>query len=357
MKNKILFWLFLLLTTLNLYSNSELVQEYNARAEESIINDPFMAIYYGFKAIDENRDIVKPILKGVNTEDSEEEQINYNNYINSLLILSKAYGNIEEFDKQFNYIEMAFPGVNNNEDLIYIAESLYNLGKLDDLKSMLTNGDIVNNLDERALVVFNLLKIKLNASNVSKTEFDLLDRTVNICINKNYTDLLAKVYSLYGDLLFTVNTERSMEYYYKASELNGYYSAYSLLKLGLYYKSVNYLTEAYLFSEGLSDYKLSKDIIAALIERYDSLKDYKSKSQYLDRLLYLEKNYSNFLLIQRIKNERYSFEREKFLFDKEELKNKNRLYFTVIVASGIVILMLIVLLSVQTFRLRHYKLH
>lgn len=348
MKTKI--YLLIILFTLNLiniHSTDLSVIEFNIRAFDSSKNDPSNSIYYADKSIDENLEFKL-----------------WDEYVFSLYIKSLSYRILGEDKLSFETINQANDYLvsnnlifDNRNFYVFYGETLLKFKEYKKLLELLSKEKIISILDNESLIEFNILKFKTELLLNKSIDLEKLDKTLTLSQNLEIPELISKVYVLYGDFYIDSSIQKSQSYYLKAVEVGDtYYSALALFKLGKLLDNINYIREAYITSEFVGDYGLIYEILTDLALRYKRRSDYKNLSLTLESINYITEKNSNFLLIQSKKIEKFGYEKEKLALELEKSNSNQSLMFLIIVSMGVAILFLIIMLSIQSYRLRGYNL-
>lgn len=333
-----------------LYGNSERIVEFNQRAMDSWENDPSIALYYTEKSLDLNSEV----------DDKDE-------YVRSYYIKSLTYNKLDDIKKVGIYSTYAYNFIKENgffykesDFYTFYAKILLDQGQYSELGEILTNKNVINILNEEALLYFNLLKIQKDLFFDEENIEDYIKQNISVGLKLGLSEVLGELYILYGDFNLDINLKKSRDLYQRALELgHDRISAISLLKLGYVYrewdtphKSVNYLERAFLIAELLSNYKLTTEILTDLSEGYRQIGDYKNLSLTKERLNYLYKKQYSFLLKEQrqILDNNYFY--EKVVIELDQSKRGLRRFQLVAILLGVIVLFLIIILSIQQYKLK-----
>lgn len=317
-------------------------------------DDPSGSIYYADKSLDLNDDYK-----------------NRDEFVNSHYIKALAYSSMDEYRKAISSLNVAYKYI-QNEKYFYTNSNFYTFyievqfirGQYSELSELLSNKSVVDILDERALLIFNLYKLKRDIIFERDNVTELIKNSISAGQNLEYKDVLGELYILYGDYLFESDLRKSRDFFQRALELGDErITVESLLKLGLIYRewkqysrSLNFLERAYLSAEVLDNYKLTSNVLKELSTGYQIQSDYKNLGIIKERENHINKRRYDFLLQEQAEILDTSYLNEKL--SDTVIKNNSRItiMYLIIISLSIIIVFLIVFISIQSYKLRVYKL-
>jgi len=346
MRIKIFTFLIILISISNNIYTQE-VGELNSRAEEEINLNSALGIYYAESALDKNID-----------------NKNINEYIRSLYILGKSYDRIGDTYRSGFYLETVLDELSNNgygiidsDFYIFLGKYYYTNRMYDKLHQLLSNNLVISFLDEKGLIEFNILKINLTISENNEIDVNIIDQSIALCSANGYRSLEAQLYIIYGDYILNSNKGRAISYYNRALELSdNYFSALAYLKLGINNNRIEYIEKALLASEAIDDYNLIKSSLLELHDMYKIEEDFKNLAITIEKIKYLNEKESSFLINQYKELLDSSYYNEKLTLTLEEKNTQISSLYLVIISLGVAIIVLIIFLSIQSYRLRGFNL-
>lgn len=320
---------------------------FNSRAESDIYLTPALSIYYADKSIDKN----------IEMENKDE-------YIRSLFILAKAYTIIDDLYMAENFITKAIDYINqqdyiydNSSFYIFVVRSLYAYGNYEVLTELISNESIVSILNDRALIEFNIINIKMDITLNNKINFELLKNSKALCHSFDFMDLEAELNIIHGDFVLNTNGNLAKTLYNKAVEIaDPVQLTEALFRLGDMSGSIEYIEQAFLISEKFDNYNLSKKILDKLSSEYKARKDYKNLTLTLNKIKYYSNKKGLFLLNQYKKLYNFGYHKEQLALELETAHSLIYLFTRVIISMGVIILVLIIFLSIQSYRLRGFNI-
>lgn len=354
MQNRLLILTIFFTLPFFLTSEENSVKEYNNRAMETWRDDPSASIYYADKSLDLN-----------NGYKDQEEAVN-SHYIKAL-----AYSSINNYRKAINSLNLAYKFIqsenyfyNNSQFYSFLIEVQFIQGQYSEMSELLSNKSVVDDLNEKALLVFNLYKLKrdivFNRDNIT----EIIESNITAAEKLEYQDVLGQLYILYGDYLFEADLKKSRDLYQLALDIgDSKVSATALFKLGLinrewdrYKRSNKYLERAYLLSETVDDYQLSSSIFKELAVGYRTVGDYKNLSLIRERESHFNKKHYVYLLKEQTDIQDTNYLNQKL--SDEVIKSESRITIMnlIILSLAIITISLIVFISILSYRLRVYKL-
>lgn len=346
MRIKTLFLLiFLLFKFSSIYSQE--IAELNTRAEDDIFFNSSTSIYYAENAIDNNID-----------------NLNIEEYIRSLFILAKAYNRLDDFynvsDKlslAFKYLEIKGYSYVKSDFYIFSGRFFYKNENYDLLENLLTNEKIISFLDNRGLIEFNILRNYLNIIENKEVDFNIIDNSIALSRTNNFKDLEGELNILYGDSIVKIDKNRAKSYYRKVIEINETASlAKAYLRLGDLDSNIEYLEQSLLVSESLDDNSLTMEILSHLYDGYKLRGEYKNLVTTTEKMKYFNDKKNTFLLKQYKELYNFSYEKDILKLELEESYSQVSLLKLIIISMGVIILFLIIILSIQSYRLRGVNL-
>lgn len=344
MNNKLLIILTFLLLHISTITSQE-VLELNTRAEADIFRDPSSSIYYAENAIDNN----------IDRQNTEE-------YIKSLYILMRSYNRLGDLYMVDNLIDRALSflkskGYNNgvSDFYIYCCRFLYEAKKIEKLNDILSNESIISILDNRGLIEFNIIKLYL--STIEDIDSSIIEQSIALCNTNGFIELESELHIFYGDYIVDKDITKARSHYKKVTEItNSNFLVEANIRLGQLSGSIEYLEQALLASEQLDDNQLSLEVLDLLHIEYLERLDYKNLTSTIDKQKYFNDKYNLFLTKQYQKLYNFSYYKEKATLELEESNSLNSLLITFVISLGAALIVLIILLSIQTYRLRGYNL-
>lgn len=353
MQNRLLVLAIFLIFPFLLISEENPVREYNERAMETWSDDPSASIYYADKSIDMN-----------NFKNREE-------FVNSHYIKALAYSSVNNYRKAINSLNTAYKFIQekkyfytNSQFYSFLIEVQFIQGQYSEMAELLSNKNVIESLNEKALLTFNLYKLKrdiiFNRDNIT----ELIESNITAAEKLEYKDVLGDLYILYGDYLFELDLKKARDLYQLALDLgNDKISTLALYKLGLVYREWNtfkrsnkFLERAYLLSETAGDYQLTSSIFKTLAEGYRTVGDYKSLSLTRERENHFQKKHYAYLLKEQTDLLDTNYLNQKL--SDEGIKSESRISIMnlIILSLAIITISLIIFISILSYRLRVYKL-
>lgn len=342
--------------TLSLYAFAEdgRIMEFNQRAAESLNSDPSTAIYYADKSLDVNK-----------------EGSNRDEFINSNFIKAQSYGLISDrylqgiiYTDAYKIITTEGYFYKNSNFYTSYGDYLLEVGQFTELETLVTNKQLNKILDKESKLYFNLLKIKKDIFFDEKDIEDEINRSITESIEIKANNILGDLYIIYGDFNLDSNLDLAKNHYQKALELGlDTISAKALLKLGYVniqenspYKGVNYLKRAFLSAEAIDDNKLTLEILTTLAEGYRQIGDFKNLSLTKERLNFIEKKKSDFILKEQreILEDNFLIERLTTDLAIANKKLSSSKLFNLLI--GTILFFLIIILSIQQYKIRAYHI-
>lgn len=339
MKSKIVLFL-ILISPFVLISAQEIgITELNQRAMDDLNSFPALSIYYGLNALDKNSG-----------------EIEATEYINSLFIIAKGYNNIEEYNKRDIYLNKAFDFYKSrnfvdivNNFLIYYLNILVEGDQKDKVLSIINDVTLIEKLDDRTRMYLAMIRIKVESLWSDK----FISETYKTLEESGFTDLLTELKLEEARVLEEENRQKSLSIY---RDIMSSTSEYYALKAHYGYwrltKYTSYLEEAVLLSSFVSDYKLIVEVLTEMKGVYRRSGEYKNLNVVSDRLAFITDKRSNFLLTQHKELYQYGYEGEQMALKLEVSQNQNILFRSIIMGAAGLIVLFIILLFIQSYRLR-----
>lgn len=335
-----LFLFLILLTSLTLISAQESnIAELNQRALDDLNTFPALSIYYGLDALDRNSG-----------------EIEVREYINSLFVIAEGYHNIDEYDTRDIYLQRTYEYMSsigfseiNSDFLIYYLNTLVEKESNEKVLEIINDVRLVEKLDERTKLYLAMIRIKVE--NLWSDPF--LTDTYNNLEGTDSLDILTelklsealsvessnrpKALSIYRELM-----NSPLEYY----ALQAHYGFWRLTRY------TSYLEEAVILSSFITDYALVVEILGEMKKVYQRSGEFKNLTIVTERLSYITDKRSNFLLAQHKELYQYGYDREQLALKLEVAQNQNILFRTLITGAAGLLVLFIILLFIQSYRLR-----
>lgn len=340
MKSKIVLLLILMSSLSHITAQEGGVTELNQRALDDLNSFPALSIYYGLDALDRNSG-----------------EIEVREYINSLFIIAKGYNNIDEFNKRDIYLNKTYEymesiGFNeiNSDFLIYYLNILVQSESNDKVLEIINEIRLVEKLDDRTKLYLAMVRIKVE--NLWSDKFltetytnlegsDSLDILMELKLSEAHfhesKKNRQKALAIYRDIM-----NSPLEYY----ALQAHYGFWRLTKY------TSYLEEAVLLTSFISDYALIIEILGEMKKVYQRSGEFKNLTVITERLFYVTEKRSNFLLTQHKELYQFGYDREQLALKLEATQNQNILFRTLITGAAGLLVIFIILLFIQSYRLR-----
>lgn len=336
-----------------LFLYSQEIKSLNDRALEDLYTDPSSAIYYSNNSLSLNNEYE---LKEEYVRSLYYKYLSYK-YLTHLgrsrVNISKAH----ELNSRWGYVY--------NDPNFYSAVIDYFIyrKKSEECYKILSNREIIDNLSPEGVVKFKLLKLIVDIENSSVVNEDF-SQIVNATNSFGYTDILSRTYLVFGRSLLKTDINTAITLFNKTIELGiikdsveAYHEIGKIyIMQNKLYQSSNILKRGFLLAQDSGEYKDVQPIGNELIQVYSKLSDYRNMSKISQQLLEQGELDYRFLL-----KETQELESIKFREDQLENRNKELLFLNQLLLYGIIglvvaLISLVVILSIQTYRLRHLKL-
>lgn len=337
MKSKIL--IFIITVSSIIYAQESSVIEINQRALDDLDTFPALSIYYGLEALNINS-----------------AEIEVREYINSLFIIARGYHNIDDYNnrdiylnKTYDYlVSIGFAEI-NTEFLIYYLNTLVESGSKDMVLEIINDVKLIEKLDERTK--HNLAIVRIKVEGLWTDEF--LTTTYQALEGSDSLDLLMELKLAEANYSETINRQKALTIYREI--MNSDFQYYALKAHYGYWKLTKYKTyleEAVILSSFITDYALIIEILGEMKKVYQRSGEFKNLTVITERLAYLTEKRSNFLLTQHKELYQYGYDREQLAIKLEAAENENILFRTLITGAAGLLVIFIILLFIQSYRLR-----
>lgn len=342
--NKIIILFFSLILSLTCYAETFTIEEYNLRAFDAINLEPASAIYYSSLSMDQNI-----------TENLPQE------YVNSLYIQSLAYDVLEDryhsqlaLQNSFDYLSSNNIYFTNKEFYIDYGHYLIDINEYEKLLELISDKNLISLLDDRELIKFNILKIELDIILESDSIIESLDQSIAASKSFKFNDLLVSLLFIKADYISGTDVKKANSIYKEIIELNElHYVIKALIQLGNIGNNSSYLEDAYLRSESLNDYLLTKNILESLINIYRDRDNYKKLFICFERLEYINSRHLNFLLDENRKKSDFSYKNFKLGLEIENKNTQLYLFKLIVISLGVIVVFMTIFLSIQSYKLRY----
>lgn len=338
---------------LPLYAYSQEIIDLNNRALEDLYTDPSSAIYYSDKSL------------SLNKEYKFKEE-----YIRSLYYKSLSYKYLKHLGRNRVNISKAHK-LNSSWGFIYNDPDFYeeviyyfiNKKKTQECYKILSNSIIIDKLSPEGILKFKLLKliVDIESGNPNSDDFSQI---VNASKSFGYDNILSRAYLEFGKSLINSDTNTAITLFNKTIEVGVLkYSVEAYHQIGKIYikqnrliQSSNVLKRGFLLAQDSGDNRVVWPIGYELVKVYQKTKDYRNLSKISQQLLELSDLDNWFTL-----TETQELESIRFKEDQLEDRNQELSFLTSVLIYGIIglviaLICLVVILSIQTYRLRHLKL-
>ncbi len=342
--NKNFIFLLLIICPFISYAETFTINEYNLRAFDAINLEPASAIYYSKLSMDKNvhRDLPQE-------------------YVNSLYIQSLAYNILEDnynsqltLQNAYDYLRTNGFYFRNKEFYIDYFHYLIDLEEYNKVLEIISDKNLISLLEDRELIKFNIVKIELDIILESDSIIKSIDQSITASKSFKFDDLLSSLLLIKADYISKTNIKKANSIYKEVIEINEtYYVIKALIRLGNSNNNSSYLEDAYLRSESLNDYLLTKKILESLISIYRDRNNYKKLYISYERLEYINSRYLTFLINESKKKSDYSYESFKLNLEIENKNSLLELFKLIVIALGVIIIVMTILLSIQSYKLRY----
>lgn len=349
MKTKLLF----ILALLPVFLYTQEIVDLNNRALDDLYTDPSSAIYYCDKSISLNKEYK-----------SKEE------YIRSLYYKALSYKYLKHYGRNRVNISKAHQ-LNSSWGFVYNDPDFYeeviyyflNKKKSEECYKILSNSVIIDDLSQEGLLKFKLLKLIVDLESGESNSEDF-SQLVNASKSFEYDEILSRAYLEFGKSLIESDSNTAITLFNKTIETGVLeYSVEAYHQIGKIYikqnklnQSASVLMRGFLLAQDSGDNRVVWPIGNELIKVYQKLYDYRNLAKISQQVIELS-DLDNWFTLK----ETQELESIRFIEDQLEDRNQELSFLTRVLIYGfiglvIALICLVVILSIQTYRLRHLKL-
>lgn len=337
MKSKIV--IFLIIVSSLIYAQERSVTDINQRALDDLNTFPALSIYYGLDALNRNS-----------------AEIEVREYINSLFVIARGYHNIDEYIRRDFYLNRTYEYMAsigfaeiNSEFLIFYLNNLVESGAKEKVTEIINDVKLIEKLDDRTKHYLAIVRIKVEG--LWADEF--LTSTYQSLEKSNSVDMLMELKLAEAVYNETINRQKALTIYREI--MNNPLEYYALQAHYGYWrltKYTSYLEEAVILSSFVTDYALIVEILGEMKKVYQRSGEFKNLTIITERLAYITEKRSNFLLTQHKELYQYGYDRQQLAIKLESAQNENILFRTLISGAAGLLVIFIILLFIQSYRLR-----